>query len=311
MKNKQKIIDFLNKNKISFNLNVSLKNHTSIKIGGNASIFTYVKSEKQFVNLLNFLCTINQKYYVLGNGTNTLASDDGYDGVVICTKKFKRYKQNCNTLNKTEHNIKSIYVQAGMGLFEFGKLLKKLCLGSLEFAYGIPGTIGGAICMNAGAYNKNIGDYVEYVKVYNNGKVKKFKNEDMNFSYRQSVVQNSKMVVLGAKFNLLKTDSKCIEKLQQEYFNKRLQSQPYSDLSFGSVFKRNLNIEPISKLIDNLGLKGFRVGGAEISKKHAGFIINIASATCQDCLLLIKYIQQKVFDAYGFIPEPEVKLLED
>ncbi len=334
MKNYKNIVNFLKINKINYVLNEPIKNHTSIKIGGNATFFAYVKTEKQFVKLLNYLISIQQKFYILGNGTNTLASDNGYNGVVICTKKLKKYKvQNyfnqilkkkknktvicdklsCNNYFNSQNTklAKSIYVQTGMGLFEFCKLLKELELGGLEFAYGIPGSIGGAICMNAGAFNKNIGDFVEYVKVYNNGKIKKIKRINMNFAYRQSIIQNSNLIVLGVKFNLQYSTSNKIEKLQQDYFNKRLSTQPYSNLSFGSVFKRNLNFEPVSKLIDDLGLKGYRIGGAEISKKHAGFIVNIASATCQDCLLLIKYIQQKVYDAYGFIPEPEVKLLED
>ena len=125
------------------------------------------------------------------------------------------------------------------------------------------------------------------------------------------MVQNSDIVVLGAKFNFKKGDQKQIENLQNFYFQKRLNSQPYSDLSFGSVFKRNLNFDPVSKLIDDVGLKGYSIGGAEISKKHAGFIINVGSATCQDCLLLIKYIQQRIYESYGFVPEPEVKFLGD
>ena len=163
--------------------------------------------------------------------------------------------------------------------------------------------------MNAGAYNQCVGDFVEYVKVFQNGKIRKIIKDDMHFDYRHSIAQNNNMVILGAKFNFEKSNSKIIEDLQNMYFGKRLNSQPYSDLSFGSVFKRNKNFEPVSKLIDTLGLKGFSIGNAQISKKHAGFIINIGSATCQDCLLLIKYIQQKIYEVYGFVPQPEVQFL--
>ena len=303
MKKVEKIIKILSQKNIEYVTNEPLSNHTSIKIGGICKAFVSVKTENEFIFVLNVLIKNGVKYYVLGNGTNTLASDNGFDGIVICTKNLKRYKISL------KNNKNAIYVQSGMGLFTFGKLLRKIGFGGLEFAYGIPGSIGGAICMNAGAYNQCVGDFVEYVKVFQNGKVKKIKKADMHFDYRHSIVQNSNMVILGAKFNFNNSTSKTIEDLQNMYFNKRLTNQPYSDLSFGSVFKRNENFEPVSKLIDTLGLKGFSIGNAQISKKHAGFIINIGSATCQDCLLLIKYIQQKIYEVYGFEPQPEVQFL--
>lgn len=303
MKNFKYIIDTLSQNKIQYNINELLSAHTSIKIGGNAKIFINIKTEKELIFAVNLLSQNKAKFHILGNGTNTIASDAGFDGAVICTKKLKRYKVSI------KNNYGSIYVQSGMGLFEFNKLLRRFGLEGLEFSFGIPGTVGGAVCMNAGAYNQNIGDFVEYVKVLFNGQVKKISKCDMQFAYRQSIVQKNDIQVLGAKFNLKIGNTKQIENLQNSYFQKRLESQPYSDLSFGSVFKRNLNFEPISKLIDDLGLKGYRIGDAEISKKHAGFIVNVGSATCQDCLLLIKYIQQKIYKHYGFVPEPEVKFL--
>ena len=295
----EKIIDILSQNKYDFLIDEPLKIHTSIKIGGNAKIFVYVKSEKEFLKLINILKNNDIKYHIIGAGTNTLAGDNGFDGIVISTKRLKRYKISKN----------KIYIQCGTNLFAFGKILKKHGLKGLEFAYGIPGSVGGAVVMNAGAYEHNIGDFVEYVKVIENGKIKKIKKDDMQFSYRSSLAQTKNLIVLGAKFVFEIGKPGDIEKLQNEYFQKRLNSQPYTELSFGSVFKKNLKFEPISKLIDRLGLKGFRIGGAEISKKHAGFIVNVANATCQDCLLLIKYIQEKVFENFGFVPELEVKLL--
>ncbi|HAJ77612.1 MAG TPA: UDP-N-acetylenolpyruvoylglucosamine reductase [Clostridiales bacterium] len=305
MKYLNEIIDTLSRNKIMYLIDEELSNHTSIKIGGKCKIFVNIKTEKELIYVVNYLQKIKAKFYILGNGTNTLASDNGFDGVVISTQKLNRYKVSF------KNNNASIYVQCGMGLFNFGKLLRKMGFSGLEFAYGIPGSVGGAICMNAGAYNQSIGDFVEYVKVLKGGKVKKLSKSEMKFSYRNSIVQKSDIIVLGAKFNFKKGNSKDIENLQQQYFQKRLSSQPYSDLSFGSVFKRKENFEPISKLIDMLGLKGYSIGNAQISKKHAGFIINVGSATCQDCLLLIKYIQKKVYESYGFTPEPEVQFLGD
>ena len=250
--------------------------------------------------MINFLCDNDIKYHILGNGTNTIFADSGFDGVVISTKNLKKIK------------IKesSIFVECGVGLFELGKTTKKTGLSGLEFAYGIPGSVGGAVVMNAGAFGKSIGDFVEYVKVFVDGKIKKISKKKMCFSYRSSLAQKKDMIVLGAKFNLEFSSPFEVEKKQQNFFEHRLITQPYSDLSFGSVFKRNNEHLPVSKLIDELGLKGYRIGGAEVSKKHAGFIVNIGSATCQDCILLIKYIQSKIFDAYGFVPEPEVKIVD-
>lgn len=305
MKNYSKIIDTLSQNKILYKIDESLSKHTSIKIGGKAKIFVEVKAEKELVFLLKYLSLIDTKYHILGNGTNTLACDDDFEEVVICTKALKWYKVS----GDTSKNLFSIYIQSGMGLFELNKKLRTLGLGGLEFSYGIPGSVGGAVCMNAGAYGKCIGDFVEYVKIFDGEKVLKISRKNMLFSYRQSLVQNSNLVVLGVKLNLQKSDSKDIEFLQKQYFQKRLDSQPYDKLSFGSCFKRYEGKEPISKLIDDLGLKGYRIGDAEISEKHAGFIINIGSATCQDVRLLIKYIQGKIFEHYGFVPEPEVKFL--
>lgn len=305
MKNFEMIIDTLSQNKIEYIIDEPLNKHTSIKIGGKAKILVEVRTEKELIFLLKYFLITETKYHIIGNGTNTLASDNDFDGIVICTKKLKRYK-----ISKNKQGDKyNIYVQAGMGMFELNKLLRKLDLCGLEFSYGIPGSVGGAVCMNAGAFGQSIGDFVEYVRVFDGGRVRKMPKSEMQFAYRQSIVQKSNLIVLGVKLNLAKGESKEIEILQKQYFQKRLDSQPYDKLSFGSCFKRSEGHEPISKLIDDLGLKGFQIGGAQISTKHAGFIINVGSATCQDVRLLIKYIQDKIFERYGFIPEPEVKFL--
>lgn len=297
------IVDILSQLKIdNVKLNEPLKKHSSIKIGGNAQIFVDIKSQKQLKDCVSFLNSINYKFVVLGNGTNTLFGDNGYSGAVLCLgknlKDFKIYED-------------GIYAQAGLGLFEFNKICRQNGFGGLEFSYGIPGSIGGAICMNAGAYGKCLGDFVDYVLVIKNGRLKKIKAKDMHFAHRQSAVQTDGLIVVGAKFKLSKQEPKNIENLQNEYFQKRLQNQPYADPSLGSVFKRHNGNLPVSKIIDDLGLKGYSVGGACVSEKHAGFIINKDSATCQDVLKLIKYIQKKVKSSYGFVPELEIKILGD
>lgn len=291
--------DFLESKNIKFIEYEKLAFHTSVGVGGRARFFVVVKTQKQLVDLLCYIHQNEIKYHILGNGTNTLASDKLYIGVVISTKNLKRMVLSNG----------GIYTQCGLGLFEFCKILKENCYEGLEFLYGIPGTIGGAVVMNAGAFGREIGDYIEYVSVYHNGKVKKLSKHQLNFSYRNSIFQYSDLVVLGAKFTLKKGSCEKISQMQQNYFKQKLDEQPYNFPSFGSAFKRCQNV-PVGKLIDELGLKGYTIGGAQISKKHAGFIINIGNATCQDFVKMIKYVQKKVFDAYGIKIEPEVKFLE-
>ena len=282
-------------------LNEPLKNHTNIKIGGPAEIFVEVDSKKQLRSCINFFNSIKYKYFILGNGTNTLANDSGYKGAVICLKGLKKYK-----LSKD-----GIYAQAGVGLFQLNKLCRKFGLGGLEFSYGIPGSVGGAVCMNAGSYGYNLGDFIDYVCVLKNGRFKNISAKNMHFDYRTSIIQKSDLIVIGAKFKLAKSDGQQIEDLQNSYFQKRLQTQPYTEPSLGSVFKREEGQLPISKLIDDLGLKGFKIGGACVSEKHAGFIVNKHLATCQDFVKLVNYVQNKVKSVYGFVPKLEIKILEN
>ena len=277
-----------------------LKNHTSIRIGGGAKLLVKPKTKKQVTACINFFVTNNIKFFVIGNGSNLLVSDDGYDGVVIkLGRNLCGYKISDN----------SIYADAGMSLFELNKICKLNGLSGLEFSYGIPGSVGGAICMNAGSFGHSIGEFLDYCLVLENGKLKKVKAKKFEFEYRHSIVKQKGWVVLGAKFNLIKKEPREVELLQNEYFQKKLATQPYSELSFGSVFKRKDGEVAISKIIDDLKLKGKSFGDAEISKKHAGFIINKGTATCKDCLKLIKYIQKKIQQHFGFCPELEVQLL--
>lgn len=293
------IVDTLYQLKITdVKLAEPLKNHSSIKIGGNAKIYVKVHTQKQLKNCLLFLCATKSQYYILGKGTNTLFADGGFNGVVVDVSGLKNFKVCAD----------GIYAHAGLSLFELNKACRSFGFAGLEFSFGIPGSVGGAVCMNAGAYGKAIGDFVDYCFVIKNGKLKKVKGSNLNFSYRHSEVQSQNLTVVGVKFKLPKGDKKQIEILQNEYFQKRLQSQPYSEPSLGSVFKRH-NGQPVSKIIDNLGLKGFCVGDACVSEKHAGFIVNKGAATCQDVLKLVKYIQNKVKKNYGYKPELEIKVL--
>lgn len=301
LKNIKRIKDILIKNSINFTENEPLFEHNSIKIGGKAKIFALPDNLDQFVFLLNLAEKNKTKYQILGKGTNTLFCDNGFDGIVICTKNLKSYQIFDD----------GIFAECGLGLFDLGNICAKNSLSGIEFCYGIPGSVGGAMVTNSGAFENQIGNFVEFVKIYENGKIYKLSQSDMKFSYRSSILENTKKVVLGTKFKLEKKEKDQIENLQKNYFSKKVQTQPYGKLSLGSVFKRNLDFPPVSKLIDELGLKGYKIGDAMVSTKHAGFLINYANATCKDFLLLVQYIQQKIFESYGFVPELEIKIAGD
>lgn len=294
-------LEFLEQNGIEFRLNQNLSNYTNFKIGGKCPVMVFPSSISKFVRLLKFINKNSIKFYVLGAGTNILCSDDGYDGVIIkLGGKLKNYKLQGNT----------IFVEAGMNLFELNRILLDNCLEGLEFSYGIPGSVGGAICMNAGAYNKSIGDYVVNVKVFDGHKIRTLSKGEMNFSYRHSIIFEKKYIVLGATFLLNKGEYSLIKQNQQQFLNKRLQTQPYHEASAGSAFKRLENgVKPVSKMIDELGLKGFSVGDAQISTIHAGFIVNRGKASCKDVKSLIQYVQSKVKASYDENIELEIVVL--
>lgn len=285
--------------RVKYLANETLSQHTSIKIGGKCKVFVLPKNYAELRQCVKCAQKNGVKFCVLGNGTNTLFGDGYFDGVVICTKDMNAYKV----------FIDGIFAMSGLGLFELCDICKKNALAGLEFCKGIPGSVGGAMQTNAGAFGGCVGDFVDYVQVYDTQKDKfeKLNRQQLGFAYRTSLLENSNKIVCGVKFALHKGDAHQIEKLQNEFFQKKLASQPYDELSLGSTFKRNPNFPPVSKIIDELGLKGFCIGGASVSQKHAGFVINKSKATCKDYLLLIKYIQDKIFKAYGFVPELEIK----
>lgn len=294
------LLNFLEENKIEFKLNEKLINHTNFKIGGKCRMMCFPGTIIKTVSLLKFLNANGIQYYVLGNGTNMLCSDLGYNGVIVKLTLLKDYKI---TKNK-------VFASAGINLFALNKTLANFGLEGLEFTYGIPGSVGGAVTMNAGAYGENIGDYIESVKAFDGKNIVTICKEKMNFSYRHSLCQEKPLVVLGATFVLSSGNIEQIKQKQNDFFQKRLNSQPYHEPCAGSVFKRLDNGDkPLSKIIDGLGLKGERIGDAEISTIHAGFIVNKGQATCKDVLDLVKYIQNKVYSSEGVVPELEIKLL--
>lgn len=298
----QPIIDELDNLAIEYKINENTSELVSFKAGGIASFVVYPKTNEQFTYILKLLTDFRCKHFILGNGTNTIFNDFIYDGVIIVTKNIK----NC-LICKNE-----ITVSCGYALSSCAKLAMQSGLSGLEFAYGIPGTVGGALYMNASAFGKSISSVLFKSTVYDkksNLIFEIYKNEHL-FSDKKSIFSlNKELVLLSSTFLLESKDKDFIKDLMLEYSKKRRESQPLDLPSAGSVFKRPIN-DYASRLIDLCGLKGFRIGGAEVSKKHAGFIVNVGNATYDDVKKLAIQIKKIVLEKCNVELEEEIIFVE-
>lgn len=287
----EKMLEFIKKKKIgSVKEMVSLKKYTTYKVGGIARTLVYPKDEKKLILLIKKLRDEKIKYKILGYGSNLIFSDDLYEGVLI----------RLDSLNKVKVKDTIITVGAGASLVKLSYTALKEGLTGLEFASGIPGTVGGAVFMNAGAYKSDMGYIVSEVKVLTKDlKIKTLYNKDLNYKYRNSFLkQNPEYICLEAKLVLRHGDKKLIKELMETRKQKRLISQPLEFPSAGSVF-RNPEDDFAGRLIEDCGLKGYRIGGATVSVKHANFIINDNNATASDVKNLIDYVHGKVKEQTG------------
>mgnify|MGYP004467064551 FL=1 len=274
--------------------------HTSFRIGGPAKRMAFPETREQLVLLTGFLQEVGITPLLIGNGTNLLVADEGLDTVVI------------DTSDKLSHieltGEGEITADAGVSLAKLAVFAWKHGLTGLEFAHGIPGTLGGGIVMNAGAYGGELKDVVtEVTALYPDG-VRVLTPAELDLSYRHSVFSSGDGIVLGAKLRLEQGDADSIKARMDDLMARRKASQPLELPSAGSTFKRPTGYYA-GPLIEGCGLKGCRVGGAEVSRKHAGFVVNAGGATCADVLALIEKVQKTVYDAHGVMLEPEVKII--
>ena len=284
--------------------NEPMKNHTSFKIGGPAEIYIKITSIEELQKVLEFAKRENIKITILGNGSNVLVSDKGIKGIVIKTNL-----KDINIENKDSKNVEVTVSDAVPIGFLAQKFLKEEITGFEELS-GIPGTIGGAILMNAGAHGKEIKDIVTEVTAMDyNGRIFNFTNEEAEFTYRHSKFSNGEYIILQAKMLLQKGSKEEIKAKMDEYAQYRKEKQPIEYPSAGSTFKRGTDFIT-AKLIDEAGLKGYSIGGAKVSEKHAGFIINTGDATAKDVLDLARYVTDKVYEKFGKKIEFEIKILE-
>lgn len=273
--------------------------HTTFRIGGPARYFFIPKNTEEIRQLLSYCRKEKKKYMVLGNGSNMLFPDEGYDGIIIYIGG-----------NMSEIRVEgtSLYAEAGALLSKTAVVAREHGLAGLEFAAGIPGTIGGAMVMNAGAYGGEMKDVVSSVDVLEcDGTVRCYTGEEMKFGYRKSVIDADR-IVLGARIKLKPGDRDAIDEEMNHLKEARLAKQPLEYPSAGSTFKRPEGYFA-GKLIDDSGLRGYKVGGAMVSEKHCGFVINYDGATAEDVITLIEDVRQKVYEKYQVMLEPEVRIV--
>lgn len=275
-----------------------MHSHCSFRIGGPADIFVLPKDEKELSAVLAILRREGVKPFILGNGTNLLVRDEGIRGVVIkLAAGFDTVERSGNT----------VYAGCGATLARTAVFAQNNGLGGMEFAHGIPGSVGGAVYMNAGAYGGEMKDIVKSVR-YINAEGEICESSENDFSYRHSRFSDSDDVILGATLELYEADPADIGAKMRELMEKRSASQPLEKPSAGSTFKRPVG-GYAAAMIDECGLKGYTIGGAQVSAKHAGFVINAGGATFADVMALIEHIQKTVHEKFDTQLETEVKII--
>ncbi len=279
----------------------SLSQHTTMQVGGPAELFLLPESQPALASAIKKLTDLNIPFNLLGEGSNIIPADAGIKGAIISTCRLT----SCNIVREN----RLVKAEAGIKMTDFCQQLAEAGLGGLEFASGIPGTLGGAIFMNAGAYGGEIKDHLQGVEVLNTaGKSHELSVEELELGYRSSLLQREKLFAVRATFKL---KSKSPEKIKQriaELKERRWAKQPMNKPSSGSAFKRPPG-HYAGKLIEEAGFKGFQLGGAKVSEKHAGFIINTGQATAQDIIRLMSTIQKKVQEQFGVLLEPEPRFI--
>ena len=277
-----------------------MSRHTTFRIGGNADYFVKPGNADEVAAVIVVCREYNIPYFILGNGSNLLVSDDGYRGMIINIM---------DNMDSVTVDGRIITAQAGAMLVRVSVMARDNALTGLEFASGIPGTIGGAVYMNAGAYGGEMKNVVKTVRAIDEyGRIYELDSEKMDFSYRHSIVEERKLIVLEVTLELEHGSREAIDDRMKELAEARRSKQPLEYPSAGSTFKRPEGYFA-GKLIMDAGLRGYSVGGAQVAEKHCGFVINKGGATASDVVELIRDVQHDVDDKFGVTLEPEVKML--
>ena len=292
--------EFLKKNEFEYEEYKSLEDMSNIRIGCRARLVVYPKNEKNFIDVIDFLCECSLGFVVLGNMSNVLFRTPIYNGVIIKTTKYR-------TKNAADGTIE---LGCGTMIASVARELAANCRGGFEGLVGIPGTVGGMIKQNAGAFGYEISDHFVSARIYNlkDKCVHIYFKEDMCFGYRKSILEDKNLILLSAVFDTISMPQKDILELIKKLAHKRRTAQPVASPSLGSIFKRCAGVSA-GYYIDKSGLKGMRIGGAEISHKHAGFIVNSGGATAKDVLELIDVVKHRVYEEFGVLLEEEIEVI--
>lgn len=274
--------------------------HTTFKVGGPAQFFVIPEGVNQVTELLDYLDYKAVPYFVLGRGSNLVVSDEGFPGIVVDLTQG---------LTDVEVSGNELTAQAGVSLVDLAEMAAALSLSGLEFACGIPGTVGGAVFMNAGAYDGSIAEIIKSARVrFPDGTVKNLTAKELEFDYRMSKVRKENLCVLSAMFELVPCDAEKIRAKMEDFTKRRETKQPLELPSAGSAFKRPVGYFA-GKLISDAGLSGFRIGGIQISEKHNGFIVNVGDGTASQIRQVIQHVQKEVHNQFGVDLETEIQFL--
>lgn len=294
----EKLLDVISEDKVK--INEPMRLHTTFRVGGPADIFVIPQTKEEVKAVIRLCRELQMPYYIVGNGSNLLVSDRGYRGVILQISK---------AMNRIEVRGNKIIAEAGALLSQIASKALEAGLTGFEFASGIPGTLGGACVMNAGAYGGEMrGVLAEVTVMTQEGEFVHLSADELEMGYRTSVFAKKGYIVLGAEIVLEVGDKAAIRNLMDELKQKRNQKQPLEYPSAGSTFKRPEGYFA-GKLIEDAGLRGFRVGGAQVSEKHCGFVINRDGATAADIMELMRQVSERVEHKFGVALEPEVKRL--
>ena len=294
---KKSLIDTVGERNIKFD--EPMKNHTSFKVGGPADVLAVPENAFQLIEIFRLCCAKGVPVFVIGNGTNIVVRDKGIRGVILKTANLNKFSVNGDILE----------AEAGMPLSKISDIAFEYGLSGMEFASGIPGTLGGAVAMNAGAYGSEMQDVVIKTEYMSGSlEIKTAEGERHRFGYRKSFIQEESGIVLKSALKLVKRDRGEIKAMTDDLNARRKHAQPLEYPSAGSVFKRPEGYYT-GKLIEECGLKGFSIGGAQISVKHCGFIVNTGGAAAKDITDLIAYVQEAVKARFGVSLQTEIKIV--
>lgn len=284
-------------NKIEIRSNEPMSRHTTFRIGGSAALYLIPQNVGALVDLCGMLKETGVRYYIIGNGSNLLFDDEGFDGAVV----------SMSALTDIRAEGKLVTAESGAQLMNVCKKSRDMGLAGLEFAYGIPGSVGGAVYMNAGAYGGETAHVLKESTYLNLSDltVHTIPLADHNYGYRESIYKHSDFIILSAVFELQQGNTEEIGAMMNDYMNRRITKQPLDYPSAGSVFKRYPG-RFTGQMIEEAGLKGYAIGGAQVSEKHAGFIINRGGATAHDVLALVGHIKHVILERFGCALECEM-----